>query len=221
MTIVHKTRTQVVVEVLREKILSGDIEAGQPLRQSALATELNVSRIPVREALVQLEAEGLVNFEAHKGATAAALSEDQVTELFELRALIEPELLARSIPNMTSTNLDDTEALLTRLEKSFHEDNASNLWSELNTAFHTSLYQAANRPHTMEVVNNLNTNSDRYIRLHLMHEGGIPKAEQQHRDLLKFCREGDIDKATALLKEHILESAEDIRALVATKTQAD
>ena len=219
-TIVHKTRTQVVVEVLREKILSGEIEAGKPLRQSALANELNVSRIPIREALLQLEAEGLVNFEAHKGATAAALSEDQVTELFELRALIEPDLLARSIPNMTKAELDDTEELLNRLEKSFHEENASNLWSELNTAFHTSLYTAARRPHTMDVVNTLNTNCDRYIRLHLMHEGGIPKAEQQHRDLLKYCRAGDIDKATALLKEHILESAEDIRNLVAKQTQA-
>ena len=60
MSIIYKTRTQLVVETLREKILSGEIQAGQPLRQAALATELNVSRIPVREALLQLEGEGLV-----------------------------------------------------------------------------------------------------------------------------------------------------------------
>ena len=72
--IIHKTRTQVVVEVLREKILSGDIAAGEPLRQSALADELNVSRIPVREALLQLEAEGLLKFEPHKVDTSTKLS---------------------------------------------------------------------------------------------------------------------------------------------------
>lgn len=95
--IVHKTRTQLVVEVLRERILSGDIAAGEPLRQSALAEALNVSRIPVREALLQLEAEGLVKFEPHKGATATVLSVEQVTELFELRAMIETDLLAKAI----------------------------------------------------------------------------------------------------------------------------
>ena len=101
MSIVYKTRTQLVVETIREKILSGEIQAGQPLRQAALAEELNVSRIPVREALLQLEAEGLVIFEPHKGATATELNAEHVDELFELRAMLEAELLAASIPNLS------------------------------------------------------------------------------------------------------------------------
>ncbi|MDP2562497.1 GntR family transcriptional regulator [Psychrobium sp. 1_MG-2023] len=212
--IVHKTRTQVVVEVLRERILSGDIEAGKPLRQSALASELNVSRIPIREALLQLEAEGLVKFEAHKGATAAALSSEQVCELFELRALIETDLLAKSIVNMNSIDIEQARAILTKLEESFSHANSSNLWSELNTEFHTSLYKAANRPNTMEVVQNLNSNCDRYIRLHLLRKGGIPKAEQQHQQLLALCEAKDVEGACALLKEHILGSAQDLIELV-------
>ncbi len=212
--VVHKTRTQVVVEVLRERILSGDIEAGKPLRQSALASELNVSRIPIREALLQLEAEGLVKFEAHKGATAAGLSSEQVQELFELRALIEPDLLAKSIGNMTEEHLAQAQEILTQLEDAFHHSNASNVWSELNTKFHTSLYQAANRPNTMEVVQNLNSNCDRYIRLHLLQKGGIPKAEQQHRELIALCRSGETEAACSLLKEHIMGSAQDLIELV-------
>ncbi len=101
MAIEHKTRTQLVAEAIREKILSGEIKAGEPLRQAALAAELNVSRIPVREALLQLEAEGLVNFEAHKGATATQLNSDQIDEIFDLRALLEAELLRHSITNLT------------------------------------------------------------------------------------------------------------------------
>jgi len=212
--VVHKTRTQVVVEVIRERILSGDIEAGKPLRQSALANELNVSRIPIREALLQLEAEGLVKFEAHKGATAAGLSSEQVLELFELRALIEPDLLAKSIANMTDADIEDAEALLVKLEDSFHHDNASNLWSDLNTQFHTSLYQAANRPNTMEVIQNLNSNCDRYIRLHLSQKGVIPKAEQQHQQLLAYCKDRNPTAACQLLKEHIMGSAQDLIELV-------
>lgn len=214
--VVHKTRTQVVVEVLRERILSGDIEAGKPLRQSALANELNVSRIPIREALLQLEAEGLVKFEAHKGATAAGLSSEQVLELFELRALIEPDLLAKSIVNMTDEHIDNAQAILSQLEESFHHSNASNLWSDLNTKFHSSLYIAANRPNTMEVVQNLNSNCDRYIRLHLLQKGGIPKAEQQHQELIALCKAGDVEGACSLLKEHIMGSAQDLIELVNT-----
>ena len=98
MNIVYKTRTQLVVETLREKILSGEFKAGESLRQAALATELNVSRIPVREALLQLEGEGLVVFEPHKGATVTELNAKHVDELFELRAMLESNLLAASLP---------------------------------------------------------------------------------------------------------------------------
>ena len=213
--IIHKTRTQVVVEVLREKILSGDIAAGEPLRQSALADELNVSRIPVREALLQLEAEGLVKFEAHKGATATELSVDQVTEIFELRALIEADLLTKAIPNLQDEHLLQAEKVLDELESAFKREDAVGTWSELNTKFHTCLYQAAERPHTLEVVHGLNTNCDRYIRLQLLHAGGIPRAEQDHRDLLTYCRNKETDKAIELLRAHILHAADAIRKLVA------
>ncbi|MPY26693.1 GntR family transcriptional regulator [Shewanella psychropiezotolerans] len=217
--IIHKTRTQVVVEVLREKILSGDIAAGEPLRQSALADELNVSRIPVREALLQLEAEGLVKFEPHKGATATELSVEQVTELFELRALIETDLLAKAIPNLQDEHLLQAEKVLDELESAFKQEDAVASWSELNTQFHTCLYQAADRPHTLEVVHGLNTNCDRYIRLQLLLAGGIPRAEQDHRDLLTYCRNKDTDKAIELLRAHILHAAEAIRDLVAQQVE--
>lgn len=218
--IVHKTRTQVVVEVLRERILSGDIKAGMPLRQSALANELNVSRIPIREALLQLEAEGLVKFEAHKGATAAELSSEQVRELFDLRALLETDLLAKSIVNMTNDDIENAREMLQQLEESFHHANSSNLWSDLNTQFHTSLYLAANRPNTMEIVQNLNSNCDRYIRLHLMQIGGIPRAEHQHQELLRLCEARDVKGACDVLREHILGSAQDLIDLVDTHNAA-
>jgi DNA-binding GntR family transcriptional regulator len=213
--IVHKTRTQVVVEVLREKILSGEIAAGMPLRQSALADEMNVSRIPVREALLQLEAEGLVKFEAHKGATATILSAVQVTELFDLRALIETDLLAKAIPNMTEDDLAEAEGILDSLDVAFQDKDQIERWSGLNSQFHTCLYRAADKPHTIEVVNGLNTNCDRYVRLQLFLASGIPKAQQDHRELLDYCRKGDVDNAVELLRSHILHAAAAIRVLVA------
>lgn len=213
--IVHKTRTQVVVEVLREKILSGEIAAGMPLRQSALADEMNVSRIPVREALLQLEAEGLVKFEAHKGATATTLSAVQVTELFDLRALIETDLLAKSIPHMTEDDFTEAEAILDSLDVAFKDKDQIESWSGLNSQFHICLYRAADKPHTIDVVNGLNTNCDRYVRLELYLASGIPKAQKDHRELLEFCKQGDVENAVELLRAHILHAADAIRDLVA------
>src|SRR5437868_3185775 len=109
------------LEALRERILRGHYPEGEPLRQDALASELGVSRIPVREALRQLEAEGLVTFAPHRGAVVSSLSIDEITELFELRAEVEGELLRRAIPKMTAADhaqvsdiLDDYERALAR-----------------------------------------------------------------------------------------------------------
>lgn len=214
MTIVYKTRTQLVVETLREKILSGEITAGQPLRQAALAEELNVSRIPVREALLQLEAEGLVSFEPHKGATATELNANQVDELFELRAMLESDLLAASIPNLTEEMLSNAQELLSKLDKALGKENAANTWSELNSDYHNCLYAAANRPQTQDLVDTLNKNADRYIRMHLLWAGGISKAESEHNEILALCKKKDIEGAVAMLKQHILGSRDEIKAFL-------
>ncbi len=214
MSIVYKTRTQLVVETLREKILSGEIKAGQPLRQAALADELNVSRIPIREALLQLEGEGLVAFEPHKGATATELNADQVDELFELRAMLEADLLANSLPNLSNEKLDEATQLLKKLDKALGKENAANTWSELNSDYHNCLYSGANRPQTQDLVNTLNKNADRYIRMHLLWAGGISKAESEHNEILALCKARDIEKAVALLQQHILGSRDEIKAFL-------
>jgi len=214
MAIEYKTRTQLVVEILREKILNGEITAGQPLRQAALAEDLNVSRIPIREALLQLEAEGLVAFEPHKGATATELNIDQVDELFELRAMLEADLLAMSIANISDAALDEAEEILAKLDNALGKENSANTWSELNSAYHNCLYSAANRPQTYELVQTLNKNADRYIRMHLLWAGGISKAGSEHNELLSLCKKRDIDGAVALLKQHILGSRDEIKAFL-------
>ncbi|MFD2164784.1 GntR family transcriptional regulator [Thalassotalea euphylliae] len=214
MAIVYKTRTQLVVETIREKILSGEIKAGQPLRQAALAEELNVSRIPVREALLQLEAEGLVAFEPHKGATATELNVEQVDELFELRAMLEAELLAASIPHLTDEKLGEATALLEKLDDALGKENSANTWSELNSDYHNCLYSAANRPQTQDLVDTLNKNADRYIRMHLLWAGGISKAENEHNSILTFCKSRDVDGAVDMLKQHILGSRDEIKAFL-------
>ncbi len=212
--IVHKTRTHMVVEALRELILSGQIKAGEPLRQSQLAESLNVSRIPVREALLQLEAEGLVKFEAHKGATTTELSAAQAREIFELRELLETDLLARSLARLTPAQLDESAALLDALEAALASGVSNQAWADLNKAFHFSLYAGADRPETLELVQTLNLHADRYIRMHLMRDANVHKARDEHKALLDACREGDLAQAVSLLKAHIGAAGAEIVQLI-------
>jgi len=105
-TIERQTVAAATTRALREKILSGEIGEGEQLRQDALAAEYGVSRIPLREALRQLEAEGLVSFYPHRGAVVSTLSLAEIEELFEIRALIEPDVLrskVRRLPSLQAT----------------------------------------------------------------------------------------------------------------------
>ncbi|HTN98462.1 MAG TPA: GntR family transcriptional regulator, partial [Nordella sp.] len=97
----HRTIASAVVDALRRRILDGEFAAGAQLRQDSLAKEFGVSRIPIREALLQLDAEGLVKILPHRGAVVSELSVAEIKELFDLRALLEPRLLRLSAPHLT------------------------------------------------------------------------------------------------------------------------
>src|SRR5215510_6858495 len=100
-----RTIADQVAEVVRQRILTGQFKGGQPIRQEHLAAELGVSRIPLREALKQLAAEGFVTITSHKGAVVAELSVAEAEELFEIRLRLETWLLALAIPAMSEDDL--------------------------------------------------------------------------------------------------------------------
>lgn len=211
---VFKTRTQLVEEAIRSKILKGELKTGQPLRQDALAKEFNVSRIPVREALMQLEAQGLVSFEAHKGATVTELSPDKIDELFELRAVVECHILERAIQNMTDDDLARANEIRAKFDDLVNRGDEIEEWSNYNYELHKALYAPANMPETMDVIYNLNTKCDRYIRMQLLFTQGTEKADKEHKALLEMCQNRDIEGAKYMLKKHILEAGAAIRDLL-------
>jgi len=98
-----------VVERLREKILAGELREGEQLRQDAIAAEFQISRIPVREALSHLAAEGLIKIVANRGAVVSALSPDEIMQLFETRAVLECYMLRCAIPNMKAEDFQRAE----------------------------------------------------------------------------------------------------------------
>jgi DNA-binding GntR family transcriptional regulator len=113
----HKTITASVTDEIRELIISGEIKGGDPLRQELLADQFGCSLIPLREALLNLQGEGLVEFIPHKGAVAKEITVGEVDEIFALRALLECDILVRAMPNLTDSDLAAAEAVLGQFEK--------------------------------------------------------------------------------------------------------
>ncbi len=199
----RKTVTSSVVEILREKIISHEIKSGQPLRQDALAAQLNVSRIPIREALLQLEAEGLVQFAPHKGAVATQVSAGEVDELFNLRSILETDLLVRALRKITDSELKNSKLILEDFDELLKPGADMHAWGALNWKFHRSLYAPAGRKRTLNIVGQLHTNCDRYLRMQILLDADYSRAEKEHHELLNLCEKRDIRAARKCLKDHI------------------
>lgn len=199
----RKTVSMLTLEAVRERILHGEYAEGTPLRQDAIAAELGVSRIPVREALRQLEAEGLVSFKPHVGAIVSSLSLDEIREVFELRAVIEADLLRRAFPHLTRKEMDRAEAVLDQYEAALAAGDVR-AWGILNWQFHSTLYQPERHPLSIGIVQQLHQHSDRYQRMQLKLTHGETRANREHRAILDAVRDGEQQHAISLLSSHIL-----------------
>src|SRR5215211_5694350 len=197
----HRTIAAAVAENLRHRILDGDFKAGFPLRQDALANEFGVSRIPIREALMQLEAEGLVKIHPHRGAIVSELSTEEIEELFELRAILEPRLLKASAPRLAESDYERLNAILQEFSLALEAQHVSR-WGELNTELHMVLYRHAGQPRSLAIVANLLQECDRHTRLQLSLAGKRERAETEHAELIRLCAGGKVREACALLKTH-------------------
>ncbi len=210
---VKETVADAVTRELRQRIMTGELPDGMPLRQDALAEELDVSRNPVREALTRLENEGLVSSKAYCGYVVNALSSDEIRELFELRSLLEPELIRHAIPKMTDADLAKAEAILDNFAAGLDMADVRH-WGELNVSYHMALYEPSGRRRTLEIVRGLLVNTDRYTRLVLTLDDGPNDAKDDHSSLLNYCRRGNVSQAVALTRDHIDRASSNLLAML-------
>lgn len=205
---------------LRARILSSDLPEGHQLRQEAIADEYAVSRMPVREALRLLEAQGLVVFHPHRGAVVSRLEPAEIEELFDLRILIEVDMIKRAASRASATDLKACEAALLASETAYDNDDIED-WGERNWAFHMAMYRPAGRDRSLTLAQTLNFNTDRYIRIQLsLGHSSIELAKREHRDLFEAYRQGQGDKAAELLTAHLRHACNDlIEALTAHRFQ--
>ena len=195
-----------VADTLRELIISNTYSQGHPLRQDEVAKRLGVSHIPVRAAFQQLESEGLITNVPYKGAVVTQLSTAEIEEYFDIRVVLECDLLKRSIRNLPREAIARARKIVDRM------DNAPPArWGELNWKLHEELYSAADRPITLDFVRKIHDNLDRYVRIQLsITEDNRRRAHQEHIKLIDLCEARDEAQAIELLREHICGVRDDL-----------
>lgn len=195
--------SQRVADILAERITSGQLRPGERIKQDELAQELAISRIPVRDALRILETRGLVTLKANAGARVTALTLEDMKLSYRIRAMLEPMLLAASIPNLTEADLDEMAAIKARLERFTDLDE----YLALSRAFHWKAFSGADMPLLVQIVERLWDTTQSYRRAYAklaLQDGERGETMRAERDLLfGSIRRREIDLAGRLLSIHI------------------
>jgi len=216
---IHGSTPDAVREALRRAISAGEMAPGFQLRQDELAERFGTSRIPVREALRQLEAEGFVTFLPNRGAVVSDLSIDEVIELLEIRIALECHALRLAIPSMGDIDLDDAKEIL----RSYDEEPNPEKWGAFNWRFHKALYAPCNRPRLLAMVEANYGHVGRFTRALVSRATGKDRPQREHYQLLEFCSGGEVEKAVRLLREHIVQTQKTLRSAQrhASRNEAD
>jgi DNA-binding GntR family transcriptional regulator len=188
-----------IVDALRESILDGVLAPGLQVRQEALAEQFGVSRVPVREALRQLEAEGLIQSELHKGAFVSSMSLDEVAEMLDIRAGLEVRALKLAIPNFKREHAKEAERILKRYDASASPRD----WRDLNLAFHLALYRPCGRQRLLKMIEDVALGTHRFLRTYISALVGREQPQAEHYKLLELCVAGNASTASRLLENHI------------------
>ncbi|MCO8030900.1 GntR family transcriptional regulator [Brevundimonas diminuta] len=204
-----RTLSDRLMEVVRDMILSGAIAPDVPIRQDALAADLNVSKIPLREALVRLEQDGLVVSHPNRGFFARGMSAAEVEEIFELRLKLEPDAAAEACLVADEARQDEALQVLAQLNAA--AAGGMPTVGPLNRAFHMALVQPGKRALTAEITTRLHVMADRYVRKHLEHKGRHLTAEAEHQDILQAWLARDADRVRRLVADHLQHTLSDLR----------
>lgn len=202
--------TDEVVRVLRDRIVSGQLASGARVEVEALATELGVSRTPVREAILQLESVGLVTRQPYRGTVVAGIDPNRLEEVTALRIDLEGRAAELGTLRLSDADVQRMRDVLAELEARDNDvDFSLGIFNELNREFHAILYRAADAPSLLRLVGSLQDEADR-IRLHF--DLRAPLAEAHHRDILGACERRDAVAVRDATRSHILEAYLAMRA---------
>lgn len=209
-TLERDTTAKVVAERLRVEIQHGTLAPGTRLRQNDVAKRFGVSTTPVREAFAQLQAEGLVRIDPHRGAVVFHPSVADVLEFYEIREALESLAVSQVIRKLDASVADALSGLIATMRDT--EDPRA--WLRLNDEFHLRLYACAGKPRLSALIDNLRDASAPYIHMFVASRPLSERANEEHQQILDACRSGNAAAAKKAIREHLRQASSDLAAFL-------
>lgn len=203
-----KSMAEAVYDTLKEAILKGGLAPGEPLRQDVIAKQYGMSKIPVREALLKLEAEGYVLFRKNRGAIVRGLSSEEVLHLMDIRSALECKALELAIPNLAGSDITHAREILDH----YADDGRPEGWSDMNRRFHHALYEPCGNVQLLEMIEDIQYRIGPIARLLITETTGFSRPDSEHREILAACQKGNVVEAVGLLRDHIETSKKETAA---------
>ncbi|WP_116134659.1 GntR family transcriptional regulator [Tropicimonas sp. IMCC34043] len=193
-----QSKVDAIVGILRDAIVSGELPPTMPLRQDPLAQRFGISKIPLREALARLEAEGFVVTHPGRGAFVTDLRAESIREIFQLRIMLETELLRAAVPMMTGAALTEAARLIELFETAPTRD-----LGQVNWQIHSTLYAPSGRELSLQMLQGLHKHAERYVQIHMGEVDTGRGSNDEHRAILAACRRGETAEAVEILRAHL------------------
>lgn len=186
-------------QYLLNAIRMGELQPGQRIVAEEFAEALDMSRMPIREALRRLSAEGLVAMRANRGAVVKKLSKDEVLEIFEMRAVLEALAAAQAVKKANAADIRELEFLLSRLE-SVKTD--MSLWITAHREFHEKICAISQSPRLLAQISSLHALIEPLMRVWIEKAPESKNVNSVHEEILRVMKSGDADAMEKLIKKH-------------------
>jgi len=193
------TKSEKVYAFLKEKILTNQYQPGQRIVIREIARQLEVSDIPVREALKKLASEGLIDFKSHSGARVASLSVDTLEEIFLIRIELETLAARLAAQNATEEEIAELEHYVSMMDECYRKGDIY-MYGEYNRKFHKTLYKASHAPILVELIENLYMRSERSRTVFYLNPQRFKDSNKEHLSVVEALRAKDADKAAQLIR---------------------
>jgi DNA-binding GntR family transcriptional regulator len=190
---------QIVTEKIRTAILDGTFKPNERLNQADLAAKLKVSRIPTREALRTLEAEGLVTFYPHRGAVVSTMPPEEIEEVYTIRILLEVSAAQRAMRRVTSEQLDKVD----RLQREMAATTDLDKWVDLNDRFHSAIYEPSGWIRLLAFIRTLRNLTTPYVRIYISQQRDRATANAEHAEIVRILREKNAVGIKTALRHHL------------------
>ena len=192
------TIADTIYQALSEQIVTGALKAGEKLRQDHIAREFDTSHVPVREALLRLEAHGLAISEPRRGTRVSALNPSEIREVIEMRVALEVLALTHGFARITKADLDAAEAACLACDEA--EDMAT--WERCNRAFHRIILAPCQMPRLLASIDDLHIASARHLFANWRHQWR-PRIDQDHAAIVQAMQRQDAPAACEILRRHL------------------